>query len=114
MARLIASLPDGSTREITLDQGRITIGRRADNHFCLPFPAVSAEHAAVLTIGADSFLEDLDSTNGTFVNGNRITKHFLRDGDRISAGRIEMTYAAGEAWRAKRRRPCNLRRRSSQ
>lgn len=97
MARLIASLPDGSTREVRLDRGRITIGRRADNDLCLPFPAVSAEHAAVVTIGADSFLEDLDSTNGTFVNGSRITKHFLRDGERIGAGRIEMVYAAGEA-----------------
>ncbi len=97
MARLIASLPDGSTRDVRLGQGRITIGRRADNDFCLPLPAVSAEHAAVVTIGADSFLEDLDSTNGTFVNGSRITKHFLRDGDRIGMGRIEMVYAARDA-----------------
>ena len=96
MARLIAHLPDGSTREFRLDQGRMTIGRRADNDVCLPFPAVSAEHAAVVTVGADSFLEDLDSTNGTLVNGERVTKHFLRDGDRIDVGRLELVYVAGD------------------
>lgn len=96
MARLIAHLPDGSTREFRLDQGRVTIGRRADNDVCLPFPAVSAEHAALVTIGADSFLEDLDSTNGTLVNGERIAKHFLRDGDRIDIGRLDLVYAAGD------------------
>ncbi|MGA8033539.1 MAG: FHA domain-containing protein, partial [Casimicrobiaceae bacterium] len=96
VARLIAHLPDGSTREFRLDQGRMTIGRRADNDVCLPFPAVSAEHAAVVTVGADSFLEDLDSTNGTLVNGERITKHFLRDGDRIDVGRLELVYVAGD------------------
>jgi predicted component of type VI protein secretion system len=96
MPRLIAHLPDESAREFRLDQGRMTIGRRADNDVCLPFPAVSAEHAAVVTIGADSFLEDLDSTNGTLVNGERITKHFLRDGDRIDVGRLELVYLAGD------------------
>src|SRR5512135_1422659 len=96
MSRLIAHLPDGSTREFRLDQGRMTIGRRADNDVCLPFPAVSAEHAAVVTVGVDSFLEDLDSTNGTLVNGERITKHFLRDGDRIDVGRLELFYLASD------------------
>ena len=96
MPRLIAHLPDEPAREFRLDQGRTTIGRRADNDVCLPFPAVSAEHAAVVTIGADSFLEDLDSTNGTLVNGERITKHFLRDGDRIDVGRLELVYVAGD------------------
>ena len=50
---------------------RITIGRRADNDICLPYPAVSGEHAAIVTILADSFLEDLGSTNGTLVNDRR-------------------------------------------
>ena len=96
MARLIAHLPDGTTRAFKLDPGRTTIGRRADNDVCLPFPAVSAEHAAVVTIGADSFLEDLESTNGTLVNGERVTKHFLRDGDRIDIGRLELVYVASD------------------
>ncbi|HSQ80262.1 MAG TPA: FHA domain-containing protein [Casimicrobiaceae bacterium] len=100
MARLIAHLPDGTTRQFKLEPGRTTIGRRADNDVCLPFPAISAEHAAVVTIGADSFLEDLESTNGTLVNGERVSKHFLRDGDRIDIGRLELVYLAGDETKA--------------
>ena len=50
------------------------------------------EHAAVVTILADSFLEDLGSTNGTLVNGKSITKHFLRDHDQIDIGRENLVY----------------------
>jgi predicted component of type VI protein secretion system len=96
MGKLVLKLPDGRTRDIPLDRERIVIGRRADNDVCLPFPAVSAEHAAVVTILDDSFLEDLNSTNGTLVNGRPIAKHFLRDGDEIDVGRQVLVYVAGE------------------
>ncbi len=69
MGKLVLFLADGTTMDVPLDSERITIGRRADNDVCLPYPAVSGEHAAVVTILADSFLEDLGSTNGTLVNG---------------------------------------------
>ena len=82
MSKLVLYMPDGSTRDIFLSRERIRIGRRPDNDIPLPFPAVSGEHAAIVTILADSFLEDLGSTNGTFVNGKSINKHFLRDRDR--------------------------------
>ncbi|MCC7217357.1 MAG: FHA domain-containing protein [Burkholderiales bacterium] len=78
--------------DIPLTKERITIGRRADNDVCLPYPAVSGEHAAVTTILADSFLEDLGSTNGTLVNGRAIAKHFLVDYDQIDIGRQRLTY----------------------
>ena len=71
---------------------RTTIGRRADNDICLPNLAVSGEHAVVVTILADSFLEDLNSTNGTLVNGSPIAKHFLRDRDQIDIGRHRLVY----------------------
>ena len=74
----------------------MTIGRRADNDVCLPNLAVSGEHAAVVTILADSFLEDLGSTNGTLVNGTPISKHFLRDGDQIDVGRHMLVYCLDE------------------
>ena len=77
---------------VPLDKERLTIGRRADNDVCLPYPAVSGEHAAVVTILADSFLEDLGSTNGTLVNGKPVLKHFLRDNDQIDIGRQRLTY----------------------
>ena len=96
MGKLVLRLPDGSTREFQLERERLTIGRRADNDICLPFPAVSSEHAAVVTILDDSFLEDLHSTNGTLVNGKSITKHFLRDRDEIDIGRHTFMYVSGE------------------
>ncbi len=92
MGKLVLFLADGTTLDVPLDRERITIGRRADNDVCLPYPAVSGEHAAVVTILADSFLEDLGSTNGTLVNGKPAQKHFLRDHDQIDIGRQRMTY----------------------
>lgn len=96
MGKLVLRQPDGSIREISLVRERMTIGRRADNDICLPFPAVSGEHAAVVTILDDSFLEDLGSTNGTLVNGKVITKHFLRDHDAIDIGRHMLVYFSGD------------------
>ncbi len=92
MSKLVLFLADGTTLDIPLDQERITIGRRADNEVCLPNLAVSGEHAAIVTILADSFLEDLGSTNGTLVNGNPVVKHFLRDRDEIDVGRHKLVY----------------------
>lgn len=97
MGKLVHFLADGTAAEIKLDRQRITIGRRPDNDFCLPYPAVSGEHAAVVTILADSFLEDLGSTNGTLVNGTAITKHFLRDRDQIEFGRQVLIYLVDDA-----------------
>ena len=92
MGKLVLYMPDGSTREVSLSKERVTIGRRADNDLALPFPAVSATHAAIVTVLSDSFLEDLGSTNGTFVNGKSVTKHFLRDRDRLDIGRENLIY----------------------
>lgn len=92
MSKLVLHLEDATTLDIPLDSERITIGRRADNDVCLPNLAVSGEHAAVVTILDDSFLEDLGSTNGTLVNGSAIVKHFLRDGDEIDIGRHTFVY----------------------
>jgi hypothetical protein len=96
MSKLVLHLEDGTTMDIPLDQERITFGRRADNDVCLPNLAVSGEHAAVVTILDDSFLEDLGSTNGTLVNGNVIIKHFLRDRDELDIGRHKFIYYADE------------------
>ena len=96
MAKLVLFRADASTLDIVLSRERTTIGRRPDNDVCLPHPAVSAEHAAVVTITSDSFLEDLGSTNGTLVNGKRITKHLLRDRDEIDIGRQRLVYLADE------------------
>ncbi len=96
MSKLVLFLADGTTFNIPLDRERINIGRRADNEVCLPNLAVSGEHAAIVTILADSFLEDLGSTNGTLVNGNPIVKHFLRDRDEIDVGRHKLVYCVDD------------------
>jgi len=96
MSKLILFLADGTTMDVSLRRERTTIGRRPDNDVCLPNLAVSGEHAAVVTILADSFLEDLGSTNGTLVNGKPIAKHFLRDGDHIDIGRHVLVYCVDD------------------
>ena len=96
MGKLVLLLADGSTRDIPLGKERMVIGRRADNDLCLPYPAVSGEHASVVTILADSFLEDMGSTNGTLVNGKPIVKHFLRDHDQIDIGRQRLVYMSDD------------------
>jgi pSer/pThr/pTyr-binding forkhead associated (FHA) protein len=97
VGKLVLYLADGTTLDVRLARERITIGRRADNDVCLPYPAVSGEHAAVVTILSDSFLEDLGSTNGTLVNGKPIAKHFLRDRDQIDIGKQKLVYVADES-----------------
>jgi hypothetical protein len=92
MAKLVLLVPNGTTLDVPLRRERVTLGRRADNDVCLPNLAVSGEHAVVVTILSDSFLEDLGSTNGTLVNGKPIAKHFLRDGDLIDIGRHKLLY----------------------
>ena len=97
MSKLVVFLPDGRLVDVKLERERVTIGRRADNDLCLPYPAVSGEHAAVVTILADSFLEDLGSTNGTLVNGKAVAKHFLRDRDHIDIGKHKIVYVVDDA-----------------
>jgi len=96
LGKLVHFKADGSPIEILLDRQRISIGRRADNDVCLPYPAVSGEHAVVVTILDDSFLEDLGSTNGTLVNGAAVAKYFLRDRDEIDIGRHVLVYLADD------------------
>jgi hypothetical protein len=96
VGKLVLFMADGTMRDIVLSKERIVIGRRADNDVCLPYPAVSGEHASVVTILADSFLEDLGSTNGTLVNGKAIVKHFLRDHDQIDIGRQRLVYLSDD------------------
>lgn len=78
--------------EFILDKEVMTIGRKEDNDIRIENLAVSGHHAKLLTIFEDSFLEDLNSTNGTFVNGKPIDKHPLRNGDVITIGKHELRY----------------------
>jgi predicted component of type VI protein secretion system len=92
MAKLIFSLDGAFLGEYPLDKERISIGRRPANDIHIDNLAVSGEHASVLTIGNDSFLEDLDSSNGTMVNGKPIKKHILQHTDVIEIGKYQLKY----------------------
>lgn len=92
MAKLIITLDGAQVGEVAVDKERITIGRRPENDIQLDHIAVSSQHAAIVSILNDSFLEDLGSTNGTVVNGGAVHKHFLRNGDLIEIGRHRMRY----------------------
>ena len=92
MAKLIITDAEGATREFPLDKERVSIGRHPDNDISLNDKAVSGRHAVIITILRDSFLEDLNSTNGTQVNGKQIAKHPLSNGDTVSIGRNTLKY----------------------
>ncbi len=96
MGKLTINQPDGMSEEFALDKERVTIGRHADNDICLNDKAVSGHHAVIVTVLHDSFLEDLNSTNGTLVNGRQIAKHALANGDTVQIGRAQIIYH-GEA-----------------
>ena len=92
MARLILSMDGLVLKEIPLARQRTTIGRKAHNDIQIDNMAVSGEHAAIVTILDDAFLEDLDSTNGTLVNGQPVKKHVLRHNDVIDIGKYRLKY----------------------
>lgn len=92
MGKLVLSLNGAVQGEFQLNKERMTVGRKPDNDIQIDNLAVSGKHALVITILDDSFLEDLGSTNGTYVNGKLIKKHALRDGDVIGIGKHELKY----------------------
>ncbi len=92
MAKLILSMDGLVLKEITLTKERTTIGRKPHNDIQIDNLAVSGEHAVIVTILNDSFLEDLGSTNGTLVNGAPIKKHFLQPNDVIELGKYKLKY----------------------
>lgn len=94
MAKLILSMDGLVLKEIPLNKERLTIGRKPHNDIQIDNLAISGEHAVVVTILNDSFLEDLNSTNGTLVNGQPIKKHFLRNNDVVELGKYKLKYMA--------------------
>ena len=90
--KLIVSLEEQVVDEIPIEKEIITIGRRTDNDVCLDNLAISGYHSQISTVLDDCFLEDLDSTNGTFVNSQIVKKHALKDGDIIDIGNHRIKY----------------------
>jgi pSer/pThr/pTyr-binding forkhead associated (FHA) protein len=96
MAKLILSMDGLVLKEIPLTKERTTIGRKPHNDIQIDNLAVSGEHAVIVTILNDCFLEDLGSTNGTLVNGNPVKKHFLQNNDDVELGKYRLKFV-GEA-----------------
>jgi hypothetical protein len=91
-AKIIVSRDGEVLREVALSNDRTTIGRRPYNDIVLDNAAISGEHAVIATVLHDNILEDLNSTNGTFVNGQPVKKHFLQNNDVIELVKFQLRY----------------------
>jgi pSer/pThr/pTyr-binding forkhead associated (FHA) protein len=92
MAKLLFLLDGNVIKEYALDKERMTIGRRASNDVHIDNLAISGEHAEVITSGDEAFIQDLNSTNGTFVNKKQVKKQMLKHGDTIGLGKYQLKY----------------------
>ena len=93
MARLILSPDNQVLAEYNMTKERYTVGRLPDNDVRIDNPAVSGHHSLIINILNDSFLEDLNSTNGTYVNGKLIKKHALQHSDVITIGHHQLRFS---------------------
>ena len=96
MARMILSLNGQVLAEYNLSKERYTVGRLPDNDIRIDNPAVSGHHSLIINILNDSFLEDLNSTNGTYVNGKLIKKHALAHGDVVTIGHHQLRFVESD------------------
>lgn len=92
MAKLVVTLNGAVVEHRFIDRDRLTIGRRSGNDIHLDDPGVSKEHAVILTVGNDHIFEDLGSTNGSTVNGSRVTRRILQNGDVICLDPYQLKY----------------------
>jgi len=90
--KMIVSIDEVVIKEVQLTKDRTTFGRRPYNDVVIDNLAVSGEHAVALMSGADVVIEDLNSTNGTYVNGRAVKKQLLQNGDTIELGKYKVRY----------------------
>ncbi|MCY7370607.1 MAG: FHA domain-containing protein [Polaromonas sp.] len=93
MPRMIVSIDGVVIRELQVTKDRTSLGRRPYNDLVIDNLAVSGEHAVLQMSGNQFYLEDLSSTNGTFVNGRAVKKHLMQDNDVVEIGRYKIKYA---------------------
>ena len=93
MLKIFLKFNDAVLKKIESDQDKITIGRDADNDIQIDNMAVSGEHARIIKGSSHYSIEDLDSTNGTFVNEEKISKTVLRENDEITIGKHTLVVA---------------------
>jgi general secretion pathway protein A len=101
IARLLVATDGRTVQEIPLQVGRLIIGRTPDNDVQIDSRFVSRHHCQVITSMNSCVVEDLNSTNGTFVKSNRVRRHYLNDGDVVTIGKHELIYVDERAPRAR-------------
>jgi pSer/pThr/pTyr-binding forkhead associated (FHA) protein len=97
MPKMIVSIDEVVIKEVQLTKDRTTLGRRPYNDIVIDNLAVSGEHAVIHMNGPEVVLEDLNSTNGTYVNGKAIKKQALQNGDGIEVGKYKIKFVGDSA-----------------
>lgn len=92
MPTLVISIDGAVIKEVQLTKERTTVGRRPYNDIVIENLAVSGEHAVLTITGGKVSIEDLRSTNGTYVNGRAIQKQYLLNGDLLDIGRYKIRF----------------------
>jgi len=97
MGKLVVSLDNVVIKEFQITKERTTLGRRPYNDIVIDNLAVSGEHAVLTSTGSDVFIEDLNSTNGTYINGKAVKKQLLSNNDVVEVGKYRIKYLADDA-----------------
>ncbi len=92
MPKMIVSIDGVVIKEVQLTKDRTTLGRRPYNDIVIDNLAVSGEHAVIQLAGGEVFLEDLNSTNGTYINGKAVKKQLLQNNDTVEIGKYKIRY----------------------
>jgi hypothetical protein len=97
MGKLVVSLDGVVIKEVQITKDKTTLGRRPYNDIVIDNLAVSGEHAVLQMVGADVFIEDLNSTNGTYINGKAIKKQLLQHNDTVEIGKYKIKFLVDDA-----------------
>jgi type II secretory pathway predicted ATPase ExeA len=92
LGRLLVATDGRTVQEISLSQGRVIVGRTADNDLQIDSRFVSRHHCQITTSANSCVIEDLNSTNGIYVKSRRVRRHYLNDGDVVLIGKHELIY----------------------
>jgi general secretion pathway protein A len=101
VARLLVATDGRTVQDVPLHTGRLIVGRTPDNDVQIDSRFISRHHCQVITSTHSCVVEDLNSTNGTFVKSNRVRRHYLNDGDVVTIGKHELIYVDERAARAR-------------
>jgi len=94
MGKLVVSLDGAVIKDVPITKDKTTLGRRPYNDVVIDNLAVSGEHAVLQMVGSDVFIEDLHSTNGTYINGKAVSKQLLSHNDTVEIGKYKIKYLA--------------------